>query len=93
MKTVLHNLFYLFICLTILSCNNESETEGELDVLDPSLYYEELNISYGNDHEQTFNLYLPSNRSTITKVMVLVHGGGWISGDKNEMNLLELNLQ
>jgi acetyl esterase/lipase len=34
-------------------------------------------------------LYLPANRSkTTTKTIVLVHGGGWIEGDKADMNYI-----
>lgn len=44
-----------------------------------------LNISYGNDTMQRMDLYLPADRSIdSTKVMVLIHGGGWAGGDKSE---------
>jgi acetyl esterase/lipase len=43
-------------------------------------------VSYGNDNDQVFDLYLPANRTDETKVMILVHGGGWTSGDKADMN-------
>lgn len=44
-----------------------------------------LNVSYGQDSMQRMDLYLPANRSTdSTKVLVLIHGGGWASGDKSE---------
>lgn len=46
-----------------------------------------LNVSYGNDNAQTFDLYLPAKRSASnTKVLVFLHGGGWIQGDKADMN-------
>ncbi|UJH92055.1 alpha/beta hydrolase [Antarcticibacterium sp. 1MA-6-2] len=45
-----------------------------------------LNISYGEDQAQKYDIYLPANRSTaITKVLIFIHGGGWIQGDKNDM--------
>ena len=44
-----------------------------------------LNIAYGKDSLQKMDVYLPSNRSTdSTKVIVLIHGGGWAGGDKAE---------
>lgn len=44
-----------------------------------------LNVSYGNDTMQRMDLYLPANRAAgSTKVMVLIHGGGWAGGDKSE---------
>lgn len=42
-----------------------------------------LNVAYGTDPLQKMDIYLPANRSiTNTKVMVMIHGGGWTSGDK-----------
>lgn len=46
-----------------------------------------LDVSYGDDPEQKMDLYLPANRSKeTTKVFVLIHGGGWYSGDKSDFN-------
>lgn len=44
-----------------------------------------LNIAYGKDSLQKMDVYLPRNRSVdSTKVIVLIHGGGWAGGDKAE---------
>ncbi len=44
------------------------------------------NISYGTDSRNVMDIYLPENRSVdSTKVMVLIHGGGWTSGNKSDM--------
>jgi acetyl esterase/lipase len=44
-----------------------------------------LNVSYGADTMQRMDLYLPANRSAdSTNLIVLIHGGGWASGDKSE---------
>jgi acetyl esterase/lipase len=41
------------------------------------------NIPYGKHPQQKIDLYLPANRDTAnTKLMVLIHGGAWASGDK-----------
>ena len=76
------------LCLFILySCSKNEVIElPDADTLDPTVYYEALNVSYGNDAKQTFDIYLPANRTEDTKIMVLVHGGGWSGGDKSEMN-------
>lgn len=43
----------------------------------------ELNVAYGTDALQKLDLYLPAGRSAdSTRVLVLIHGGGWIDGDK-----------
>ena len=46
------------------------------------------NISYGLDPSQKLDLGLPANRTSATALVVVIHGGGWSSGDKNELNWL-----
>jgi acetyl esterase/lipase len=44
-----------------------------------------LNVAYGTDAAQKMDVYLPANRTiATTKVMVMIHGGGWTSGDKTD---------
>lgn len=86
MKPLKSTFLILFLALVAFSCSNETATEEDNLKLDPSKYYQELDISYGEDSNQKFDLYLPANRTPNTKVMVLVHGGGWSSGDKTDMN-------
>lgn len=44
-----------------------------------------LNVSYGEDTAQRMDIYLPANRSFhSTKSIILIHGGGWNSGSKND---------
>jgi acetyl esterase/lipase len=46
-----------------------------------------LNVSYAGDALQNMDIYLPAGRSAATtKVMILIHGGAWSSGDKNDFN-------
>jgi acetyl esterase/lipase len=43
----------------------------------------EMNVAYGSDPAQKMDIYLPKDRSTAnTKVIILIHGGGWTQGDK-----------
>jgi acetyl esterase/lipase len=46
-----------------------------------------LNVSYGADPLQKMDMYLPSGRGISTKVMIMIHGGGWSTGDKTELNV------
>lgn len=40
-------------------------------------------VAYGNDPSQKIDLYLPAGRSmATTPLLVLFHGGAWITGDK-----------
>lgn len=42
-------------------------------------------VSYGKDTAQRMDVYLPAGRSfKSTKSVVLIHGGGWNSGSKND---------
>ncbi|MEO6540435.1 MAG: alpha/beta hydrolase [Ferruginibacter sp.] len=46
------------------------------------------NVSYGTDPLQKMDIFLPANRTVATtKVMILIHGGGWTSGDKADFAL------
>ncbi|MDQ3279081.1 MAG: alpha/beta hydrolase [Bacteroidota bacterium] len=76
-------LFYSFLLFFfITSCqkedNGSAAENAEKTVLD---------VAYGSDAAQRMDVYLPANRNTAeTKVLVLVHGGSWSSGDKAEFN-------
>jgi acetyl esterase/lipase len=78
MKSVLLvGCFALFFA----SCRKEEANNGN----NPASAQTILNVSYGTDAAQKMDVYLPANRSTsTTKVMVLIHGGGWNSGDKQD---------
>ncbi len=44
-------------------------------------------IPYGNHPEQVYDIYLPSGRKfDKTKIILLIHGGSWVSGDKDAMS-------
>jgi acetyl esterase/lipase len=46
------------------------------------------NVSYGSDPQQKMDVYLPGGRSVdSTKLMVLIHGGGWNTGDKSDFDI------
>jgi acetyl esterase/lipase len=78
---VLSITFLLFILFT--SCD---PTSGGGGVIPTPLPRDTIfNVSYGNDPLQKMDLYLPKGRTTIsTKVILLLHGGGWREGDKSD---------
>lgn len=75
-------LKYVFLLFIASSCSNETTD----NVIDPLKYRQELNVSYGNNSQQKMDIYLPANRTSSTKTLILIHGGGWFSGDKSDMN-------
>jgi len=84
-------IFFISVFFTIgfSSCSdddgNNPNTTGE-GITEPLEYFEALNVSYGSDSQQVYDIYLPENRDLNTKVIILVHGGGWTSGDKADMD-------
>lgn len=44
------------------------------------------NVSYGDDPSQTMDIYLPKQWDTTTAVILVIHGGGWVAGDKDEVH-------
>jgi acetyl esterase/lipase len=78
-------IFFLFVTSFFISCSKNDEDSPIPDT--PSTKEETLlNVSYGPNPLQTFDLYLPANRTLATKTLILVHGGSWIGGDKSELN-------
>ncbi|NNE78184.1 MAG: alpha/beta hydrolase [Pricia sp.] len=87
MKVIKNLIVLVFtVCMTF-SCSTDSiPVEREVSVIKPLEAKTLLDISYGNHSEQVYDIYLPADRTIDTKVLLLVHGGGWTSGDKMDMN-------
>ncbi len=41
------------------------------------------NVSYGTHERQVLDLYLPEDLSEVTGLVLCIHGGAWIGGDKS----------
>lgn len=69
-----------------LSCSSEDDT-AEVEIAEPKIPALILKgVQYGKHPAQTYDLYLPADRSgSETKVLVFLHGGGWVGGDKKDM--------
>ena len=66
----------------LISCQKDKLNDSENTTASAKTI---LNASYGSNASQVMDIYLPANRTaTSTKVMVLIHGGGWNTGDKND---------
>ena len=50
-----------------------------------SQYVTYLNVAYGTNPEQIMDIYVPSSNE-VHPALVLIHGGGWISGDKQSLS-------
>lgn len=51
----------------------------------PQEYKEMKDVSYGSHERHKADIYLPAGRSANTATAILIHGGGWTTGDKWEM--------
>jgi hypothetical protein len=64
--------------IIIAGCKKKDTTDASV-----ALQTNFTNVAYGSDPAQVMDVYLPPNRSSAeTKVIVLIHGGGWSDGDK-----------
>ena len=73
-------LFLILFTLVFSSCKKDDGPEQDMSVT-------MLNVSYGTNAQQKMDVYLPATRSaTTTKVMIMIHGGGWNTGDKVDFN-------
>jgi len=75
-------LFFLLPFL-IFSCSiTDSDPVPDL----PLKYTAMADVPYGRQARQVYDIYLPADRTSSTKTMILIHGGGWNSGSKADMN-------
>lgn len=74
-------LLFLFVSF-LQSCSSDDNNTNTAPADDTAVAKEYLNIAYGNDPQQVMDVYLPAGRTATTKVILLIHGGAWIAGDK-----------
>jgi acetyl esterase/lipase len=77
----------IIVTLTILFISCSSDDNEVIVKTTPLAASQMLDVSYGDSTQQKYDLYLPEGRTKeTTKVFILVHGGSWVSGDKNDLN-------
>jgi acetyl esterase/lipase len=89
----LKNLFPLtfFIITAFASCSKTDSGGGTTPPPTPTPVVARtiMDTGYGADAKQRMDIYLPANRTTsATKVLVLIHGGGWTTGDKADFAVM-----
>jgi len=73
----------LLLLFLITGCGN-SDDENNAPLEAQTL----TDVSYGTDAQQKIDIFLPYDRSINTKVIVLLHGGSWVGGDKSDVSSL-----
>ena len=69
----------LIFCITLSGCNKKRE----YNVLDMGEYVFHQHLSYGNDERNILDLFIPKNLSGNAGLILQIHGGGWVAGDKD----------
>jgi acetyl esterase/lipase len=79
-----HRLLLLSLLFLVIACKKESSDNTTAEQT-------HMDVSYGTDAKQKMDLYLPANRDTgNTKLMILIHGGAWIEGDKSDFAVSDI---
>ena len=79
-RYTMKKIFFLSLIIVFaVSCKKETSADQKLKS------ESQTNVAYGSDASQKMDIYLPAGRSTdSTKLIILVHGGAWVSGDKSD---------
>lgn len=71
---------FLAVAIVLIASSCSSDPEPDFTVA-----RQLINEQYGTDSRQTMDVYLPAGRSTTdTPLLIYIHGGAWIDGDKSE---------
>ena len=74
--------WFALLSFTILLSSCQKDSDPTLPVLTEKTV---LNVEYGTNPSQKMDIYLPPGRQTATtKIIVMIHGGGWVVGDKSD---------
>lgn len=49
-------------------------------------------VKYGNDTRNTMNILVPKGSNDKTPFILFMHGGAWVTGDKNDVAIVQLAL-
>lgn len=76
----------LLVFFFLSSCTKQAGTPdnstGLSSLRDTSL----LNQPYGSHLRQVYDIHLPANRDTSTPILLMIHGGAWKAGQKEDLN-------
>lgn len=86
-NTFLNKIFLSFSGLILLINFYSCKKDLSLQPIKEAIKY--YNVQYGADSKQQMDIALPKDRNNNTPVIFFIHGGGWISGDKGDMAVLE----
>lgn len=93
MKTLGVFILFLFAIFNISCTHKQGLTAIEVAPKQPSPFIMHSDIVYGSDSlQQSMDIYLPNScNPQSTGVVILIHGGAWSTGSKNDFNNLGLD--
>lgn len=77
-------LFILSLSFLLLACDQAPKNV----VPELNQFGSLCDISYGTDERHVLDISLPANRTSTTPVIMLIHGGAWVGGSKNDMTVI-----
>lgn len=86
MNAYILRISMLFLIPVLLfSCKKDSQEKKPAEV--------KTNLSYGQHASHLMDVYLPQNRNGNTPVMIIIHGGGFVAGSKEDLAQVAEKLQ
>lgn len=74
-------IIYLLLIMTLYTSCQQVQSNTSVALKSET----RLEVEYGKDTAQTMDIYLPAGRSAAaTPSIILIHGGGWNTGDKDD---------
>lgn len=71
------------LSFSFISCSKSNSKGIQEEKLAAATY---LDLGYGTDAKQKLDIYLPESRTSKTRTLIIIHGGGWTAGDKSDFN-------
>ena len=78
---------YLLIIVVFFSCTKNTNSPDTVPVPTSKKDTALLNVSYGTHPRNVYDIYLPASRDTTnTAIILMIHGGAWKAGQKEDLN-------
>ena len=78
-------LLLLLIAIVVVKNKFGTDDSNESKITGLSSY---TDISYGAEPSQKFDIYVPKNATAKLPLIIFVHGGAWIAGDKSDVSAI-----
>jgi acetyl esterase/lipase len=88
---LMYRVFIVIIgCFLLQACSKDpvAEPTPEKEIVDVKIE----NMAYGSDARQKMDVYLPKSRKTGSPLVIMIHGGFWLEGDKSGFSQIQQQL-